>query len=125
MTQDWVGYEGRSAGTWRLDSFLGFRDGRASFQAFDESSENPDRKPVLVQLLPADDDSASAMGTSWEHASACSQDHLLRVYETGTVELDETRLIYAALEQPDVEIGEVLAERPLNSEEVRSLTLGA
>src|SRR3954471_22379383 len=125
MTQDWTGYEGRTAGAWRLASFLGFRDGRASFRSFDESDENAEPKRVIVQILAADDDSANAVGTSWEHARACTEQHLLRVYETGTVELDDTRLIYAAVEQPDIEIGEILAERPLNSDEVRSLTTGA
>src|SRR4051812_47385796 len=126
MTLNWAGYQDHVAGGWRLRSFLGFRDGRASYESTYESDEPEEQEGrVVVQVMVADDEGADAVRASWEHASKCSEDHLLQVFEVGEAELDGTRVVYAAIERPEVEIGEVLAERPLNQDEVHALTLGA
>jgi hypothetical protein len=125
MTLNWADYEDHVAGGWRLRSFLGFRDGRASYDSLYESDESAEEGRVVVQVMVAGDEGADAVRASWAHASKCSEHHLLKVFEAGEAELDGTRVAYAAIERPDVEIGEVLAERPLNKDEVHALTLGA
>jgi hypothetical protein len=125
MTLNWTNYEGHLAGAWRLDSFLGFRDGKASYKSSDESGESAEVAKGLVQIVVADDEGSGAVRRSWEHASKCSGDHLLRVYDTGETELDGTPVVYAAMEEPDADVEEILAGRALVPEEARTLVAGA
>ena len=124
MTQNRIEYEGRMAGAWRLDSFLGTRDGMA---VYDSSSGSggfmPERKAV-VKLLMLDDERSGAVRTSWEQATKCVDDHLLRVYETGEAELDGRLVIFAAMEPSDIGVEEILAGRPVSVDEARSLVAG-
>jgi len=46
------------------------------------------------------------------------------LYETGEVDLDGEPVIFAAVEQPDDAVGEVLRERTLEPDEARSMTSG-
>ena len=121
MTQNWIEYEGRMAGAWRLDSFLGTREG---MPAYESSSESGAEGRAVVKLLLPDDERAGAVWTSWELANKCSDDSLLLVYDTGEAELDGTVVSFAAMETPEIGVAEILAQRTLNEAEARSLVAG-
>lgn len=124
MTQNWIEYEGRMAGAWRLDSFLGTRDGMAVYQSSSESGVSAAERKAVVKILMLDDEKAGSVRASWEQANKCSDDHLLRVYETGEAELDGMPVVFAAMETSDIGVEEILAGRPVSEDEARSLVAG-
>ena len=73
MIQNWIEYEGRMAGAWRLDSFLGTHDGIAAYAA---SSGN---KRSTVKIVTLEEERPAAVRSSWELAKHFSSDHLLKI----------------------------------------------
>ena len=61
----WGEYEGRPAGNWRLDTFLGERDHRAFFVGQSEVST----ETALVELVEYECQGAESLRASWERAS--------------------------------------------------------
>lgn len=121
MIQNWTGYEGRFAGAWRLDSFLGDRDGKGFFM-----TTNPaDSSQALLEIIPAGEDNAGIVRGSWGLARRFTHDHLMRVYETGETILDAVPAYYAVQQLPDDDVSEMLAARPLETSEVRSMLSAA
>ena len=118
---NWGDYEGRFAETWRLDSFLGMREGRALFSA----SNAAGTAKALMQLVSAEDDLAVAQRASWESASQLSEAHLLPVHETGETGFDGVRAIYAVCDLPDDDVGEIIAGGAVSPEEGRRITSAA
>jgi len=119
MTQNWIEFEGRMAGDWRLDSYLGNRDGVAVFQSSGESGDS------MVKILRLGDENAAAVRNSWTYASKSPGDHLLRVYATGEAELNGTLVFFAVMEVPDICVDEIVIDRAVSDDEARSLVAGA
>lgn len=111
------------AGAWQLDSFLGIRDGMATYESSSGGGGAAAERRAVVKILMLDDESAGAVRSSWAHANRCADDHLLRVYDTGEAELDGTLVVFAAMETSDIGVEEILAERPVSEDEVRSLVV--
>ncbi len=118
MTQNWIEYEGRVVGAWRLDSFLGIRDGMAVFESSNEDGGS------IVKLLMLDDERANSIRGSWARANQFSDSHLLKVYAVGEAEWDGTIVTFAVMEKADIGVEEILAERPVSADEARSLVAG-
>jgi hypothetical protein len=118
MHVDWDRMVGQTAGKWRLDSFVGARDERTDYTA-----KGPEGNRALVRLLHSDAPDAPATREAWALARDLSHDHLIRVYDCGATEIDGARFDYAVMEQPDDDIGEILAGRTLEDDEARAMTL--
>jgi hypothetical protein len=118
MHVDWDRMVGQTAGKWRLDSFVGARDERTDYTAI-----GPEGDRALVRLLRSDATDAAAAREAWALARDLSHDHLIRVYDCGETEIDGSRFDYAVMEQPDDDIGEILAGRTLEDDEARAMTL--
>lgn len=78
----------------------------------------------MVQVIPAGSPANVPARRSWDIAATFDTKHLLRVYQTGETDLDGEPVVFAALELPDDDVGEVLRQRPLEVDEARSLTEG-
>jgi hypothetical protein len=117
MHVDWDRMVGQTAGNWRLDSFVGARDERTDYAGSD-----PEGKRAWVQVLRSDSPDAHAAREAWALSRDLSHDHLIRVYECGQTEIDGARFDYAVMEQPDDDIGEILAGRTLEDDEARAMT---
>ncbi len=111
---------GQTAGMWQLDSFVGAREERTDY-----IGRNPEGRRAWVQVLRSDAPDAHSAREAWALARDLSHDHLIRVYDCGETEIDGVRFDYAAMEQPDDDIGEVLAGRTLEDDEARAMTLAA
>jgi hypothetical protein len=118
MHVDWDRMVGQTAGAWRLDSFVGGRDERTDYLGL-----GPEGNRALVRLLRSDATDAPAAREAWALARDLSHDHLIRVYDCGQTEIDGARFDYAVMEQPDDDIGEILAGRTLEDDEARAMTL--
>lgn len=106
------------AGVWRLDSYLGIRDGTAIYESAGESGRS------VVKLLMLDDERVGAIRGSWAHAYKCADHHLLRIYGIGEAEWDGAFVVFAVMEASDIRVDEILAERPVSGDEARSLVAG-
>jgi hypothetical protein len=121
MTHNWAGYEGRFAGTWRLDSFLGDRDSKAFYMTADVANTNP----ALLEVIPVGVEGAEAARKSWDSAGSLSHEGLLKVYESGKSVLDDLSVFFAVLQLPDNDVGEILSGRTLDLKETRAMLSGA
>jgi hypothetical protein len=121
MMFQWGEYEGRLAGNWRLDSFLGERDHRAFFVGQNEVSNDT----ALIQLVEQSDPAAAAFRASWDRALGLRHPHLVRVFETGEADFDGDLAAYAAMDLPADDIGEILEKRTLDPGEARAMASGA
>ena len=121
MIQNLIGHEGRYAGMWRLDSFLGDRDGKAFYMTTDVANATP----ALLEIIPSAAEGAGAVRSSWELAGHLSHENLQRVYETGETVLDDLPVFYAVLQLPDDDVGEILNRRALDLNETRLMLSGA
>lgn len=116
----WTDYEGHTASTWRLDSFLGMRGSAACFAGSDSAHAT-----ALIQLVPAESAESAQMERSWATAQTLAEPHLLRVYESGPVVIGDTRFVYSAVELPDDDVSEILSRRSLTANEVRAIVAAA
>lgn len=101
---NWNDYEGREAGEWPLDSFLGERDGKVFFITHRPGTSNQ----LLLQLLPRDAAGAGVTRESWNIARELNHENLLRPYATGECLVGGVGVHYAVLDLPDDDLGEVL-----------------
>ena len=115
MSSDWAGYTGRQVGVWRLESLIRSSNGRADFIGSDGARQ------AWLQLIAADSPDAALAIPGWQSAQHLSNDHIVRIFESGDADLDGVALRYAALEPPDDDISEIISGRQLDAEEARSM----
>jgi len=120
MSLNWTQFEGKYAGGWRLDSFLGDRDEKAFFTGRKE----PEAKPALIELMDGTPE-ADAVLASWSLARRFAHEHLLAVYSAGVAEVDPgVSVAYAVLEMPEDDLSEIVPRRTLEESEVMAMLLG-
>ena len=79
------------------------------------------QQKASIKLIPADAPDAEAHSSGWASASALSHPHLMRLFQTGTAEIDGVRLLYAVSEYSDEDLSQILPERPLTPTEAREM----
>jgi ribosomal protein L12E/L44/L45/RPP1/RPP2 len=121
MMFHWGEYEGRPAGNWRLDTFLGERDRRAFFVGQSEVST----QTALVEIVEQNNDALEALRASWERASKLNHPNVMRVFETGDADFDGEQVAYAVMDLPDDDVGEILEKHTLDAAEARNMAAGA
>jgi len=122
MDRNWTQFEGRNAGGWRLDSFLGEREEKAFFSGGDEAGA----KAALVEVMEGGTPEADAAAASWSLARRFAHANLLTVHGTGTAELDGgNSFAWAALDLPEDDLSEMVPRRMLEEREVREMLLDA
>jgi cell division septation protein DedD len=120
MSLNWTQFEGKYAGGWRLDSFLGERDEKAFFTGRKEGQA----KAALIELMEGTPE-ADAVLASWSLARRFAHEHLLAVYSAGVAEVDPgVSVAYAVLEMPEDDLSEIVPRRTLEESEVMAMLLG-
>ena len=79
------------------------------------------QQKASIKLIPADAPDAEAHSSGWASASALSHPHLMRLFQTGTAEIDGVRVLYAVSEYSDEDLSQILPERPLTPTEAREM----
>ena len=74
---------------------------------------------VIIRLISAHESDADRRYHSWSIATGLCHPGLTRVYAAGRTRLDGLPLVYAVSKRPDENLGDVVPERPLTSEEAR------
>lgn len=111
--------EGRLVGSWKLDSLLGVRGGKAFYLT--TAKKNSEDNALLLQLVSKRDEPEAL--ASWNRARKLTDCPLLHVHATGEAVLDGQPVAFAVLDLPDDDLSEVLAKRTLDATEAKSTFL--
>jgi len=119
MTRDWKQWEGQTVnGNFPLRQYLGGSDHSAVFLT-ERRGQQPQR--AAIKLIAADPAKVEAQLARWEAAAKLSHPHLLRLFETGSCQLDKVVFLYVVMEYAEDNLAQILPQRALTPEEVRDL----
>jgi TonB family protein len=111
-------WEGRVAdGKFPLRQWLGASDHGAVFLT-DRTSAEPQK--AVIKLIPADSREAAQL-SRWADAAKLSHPHLIRIFEYGRCQIDDTRLLYVVTEYAEENLAEILPLRPLSAAEASEM----
>jgi TonB family protein len=114
-TENWKKWEGRVVdGQFQLRQWLGGSERSAVFLT-ERRGQNLEK--AAIKLVSADTASAEAQLSGWEKAARLSHPHLIRLFQTGRCQLDDTRLLYLVMEYAEENLSQVLPTRPLTPAE--------
>lgn len=114
----WKSWEGRSAdGKFPLRQWLGGSQHSAVFL-----TERPGQSgKAAIKLIAADPATADQQLSRWRVAAQLSNPHLMRLYECGRCQFDNTALLYVVMEFAEEDLSQILPQRPLVPAEVTDL----
>ena len=119
MTRDWKQWEGQMVnGTFPLRQFLG-GSGHSAVFLTERRGREPQR--AAIKLIPADPANTAVQLARWEATAKLSHPHLLRLFETGSCQLDKSVFLYVVMEYAEDNLAQILPHRALTPEEVRDL----
>ncbi len=101
-----------------LRQYLGGSDRSAVFLT-ERRGRDPQR--AAIKLITVDPANTANQLAQWEFAAKLSHPHLLRLFETGSCQLDSVVLLYVVMEYAEENLGQILPQRPLTPEETRDL----
>jgi TonB family protein len=119
MGRDWKQWEGQVVnGSFPLRQYLGGSDHSAVFLT-ERRGREPQRAAIkLIAMEPAN---AAVQLARWDLAAKVSHPHLLRLFETGSWQLDKMFLLYVVMEYAEENLAQILPQRPLTPAEARDL----
>jgi TonB family protein len=119
MSRDWRQWEGQVVnGSFPLRQYLGGSDHSAVFL-----TERRGRDPLkaAIKLIAVDPANTAVQLARWESAAKLSHPHLLRLFESGSCQLDNVVLLYLVMEYAEDNLAQILPHRALTPEEARDL----
>jgi TonB family protein len=115
----WKNWEGRVVdGKFTLRQWLGGSDHSAVFLT--ERGGRQAQK-VAIKLISAGNADASAQLSDWGEAGKLSHPHLIRLFECGRGQIDDTRVLYVVMEYAEENLAEILPLRPLAADEASAM----
>jgi TonB family protein len=119
MSRDWRQWEGQVVnGTFPLRQYLGGSDHSAVFLT---ERRGRDPQKAAIKLIAVDPANAEVRLARWEFAAKLSHPHLLRLFETGSCQLDNVVLLYVVMEFAEENLAQILPQRALTPDEARDL----
>jgi TonB family protein len=115
----WKNWEGRVVdGKFTLRQWLGGSDHSAVFL-----TERGGRKAqkAAIKLISAGNPDAGAQLSGWGDAAKLSHPHLIRLFECGRGQIDDTRLLYVVMEYAEENLAEILPLRALSAGEASEM----
>ncbi len=102
----WKNWEGRVVdGKFTLRRWLGGSDHSAVFLT--ERGGRQAQK-AAIKLISAGNPDADAQLSGWGDAAKLSHPHLIRLFESGRGQIDDTRLLYVVMEYAEENLAEIL-----------------
>ncbi len=118
-SRDWKQWEGQVVnGSFPLRQYLGGSDRSAVFL-----TERRGREPqkAAIKLIAVDPANTAVQLARWEYAAKLSHPHLLRLFETGSCQLDDVVVLYVVMEYAEENLAQILPQRAPTLEEAREL----
>src|SRR5271157_5164021 len=121
MSETWKQWEGRTLdGRFALQSYLGGSDHSAVFLTLVQSAAGESQK-AAIKVISAGAADAEKQLLRWKAARGLDHPNLIRIFEAGRCQLDSTDLLYVVEEYAEENLSQILPERALTAEEVRTL----
>jgi TonB family protein len=123
-TEYWKKWEGRIVdGRFALRQWLGGSDHSAVFLT---ERSGKDSQKAAIKLIPVENSDpenagAEAQLSRWAEAAKLSHPNLLRIFEFGRSQIDETQFLYVVMEFADENLAEILPLRPLSPAEATEM----
>ena len=115
----WKNWEGRVVdGKFMLRQWLGGSDHSAVFLT--ERGGRQGQK-AAIKLISAGNPDAGAQLSGWGDAAKLSHPHLIRLFESGRGQIDDTRLLYVVMEYAEENLAEILPVRALSAGEASEM----
>jgi TonB family protein len=115
----WKNWEGRVVdGKFTLRQWLGGSDHSAVFLT--ERGGRQAQK-AAIKLISAGNPDAGAQLSGWGDAAKLSQPNLIRLFECGRGQIDDTRLLYVVMEYAEENLAEILPLRALSAGEASEM----
>ena len=116
--EDWKQWERRIlGGRFRLRRHLGGSDDTGVFLTrYGDGSEW-----AAIRLVRAEADNSEILLSRWKRASGLSHPGLVRLFEAGTCQAHETKLLYVVMEYGEENLAETLRGRSLTPAEAREM----
>ncbi len=119
MIRDWKQWEGQIVnGTFPLRQYLG---GSAHSAVFLTERRGREPQRAAIKLVTADPATAGVQLARWEAIAKLTHPHLLRLFESGSCQLDKVVLLYVVMEYAEDNLAQILPHRALTPAEVRDL----
>jgi TonB family protein len=120
-TELWKKWESRIVeGKFPLQRWLGGSDHSAVFLT-ERDGEQPQK--AVLKLISAEGLNEEAQLFRWTDAAKLSHPHLVRLFECGHCQIDDTRLLYVVMEYAEEDLAQILPLRPLSSAESSEMLL--
>jgi TonB family protein len=119
MTGAWKQWEGQVVnGEFHLRQFLGGGGNSAVFL-----TEHGDGKTqrAAIKLIPAGPEHAELQLSQWRRAANLSHPHLIRLFQMGHCQMDDTGLLFVVMECAEENLSQVLPQRKLTPAEAREM----
>jgi TonB family protein len=115
----WKNWEGRVVdGKFPLQRWLGGSNHSAVFLT-ERGSGEPQK--AVVKLTASENLNQDAQLLRWSDAAKLSHPHLIQLFECGSCQLDDTRLLYVVMEYADEDLAQILPLRALAPAEISDM----
>ena len=119
MSDVWKRWEGQVVDhKYQLQQYLGSTDHSVVFLA---EFHDPEPRRIAIKFVSAEVAGREQQLASWETASQLSHPALLKIYGSGQCKIEDTDLLYVAIEYAEENLSQVLPHRPLVTEETREM----
>jgi TonB family protein len=115
----WKNWEGRVVdGKFPLQRWLGGSNHSAAFLT-EHGSGEPQK--AVIKLISAENLNQDAQLSRWSDAARLSHPHLIQLFECGSYQLDDMRLLYVVMEYADEDLAQILPLRALAPGEISDM----
>jgi len=119
MYKAWEQWQGQVVnGVFPLVEYLGGGERSAVFLTEDTLRKN---QKAAIKLVLEDSENAELQLSRWQLAADLSHPHLLGLFSMGRCQLGDRELLYLVMEYAEENLSQVLAQRPLTTEEARDM----
>jgi TonB family protein len=124
LTDVWKTWEGRVVdGKFPLRQWLGGSEHSAVFLT--ERSGNGSHKAAIklisVEVFSTGNLDEVAQLSRWNESAKLSHPYLIRLFENGRGQIDDSKFLYMVMEYADENLAQILPQRPLSPEEVKEM----
>src|SRR5712692_9798524 len=74
---------------------------------------------AAIKLVSSGTENAERQVSRWQVAATLAHPHLLRLFQAGQCQINNTPLLYVVMEYAEEDLSQVLPSRPLSPEEAR------
>ncbi len=119
MSDMWKKWEGQVADhKYQLQRYLGSTDHSVVFLA---EFHDPQPRQAAIKFISADVSDRNQQIAAWKNAAQLSHPNLIQIYGAGLCKIEDTELLYVAMEYAEENLAQVLPHRALMAEEGKEM----